>query len=747
MPIVFLIPALIAPFAISMAASGPQLALTTAPVPGATVNVTGTGFPPRVKIQLTWDASASGMPTTRTNGAGRAATSFTIPSNTKIGKHDLAALLVATKATSTTADSSTTSGGPKRPRTSPTPTASPAPTASPTPTAPAPLAVLSVDVQAAATPTPTPVPTPTPTPVPTPTPTPVPTPTPTPVPTPTPTPVPTPTPTPVPTPTPTPVPTPTPTPVPTPTPTPVPTPTPTPVPTPTPPAAVTVTSSILTGQQLSGTISWTAIVNAGTASSVEFWIDGSNRWTEFYAPYQFNGDPDGRLVTTTLTNGGHVLTVIARTSSGGSTSATANVTIANGSPTPTPTPTATPTPPPAATPTPLPTATPPAATCGTSLQTLINDTPTGGTLAVPDCLYRESVTVTRPMTIDGTGATIDGRDAAGTPVRQRWLFVSANDVTVRGFTMQYTSGGYAVGGVETATGVQRFVLQGCDVSHAYVNINLTGTTDSTIRNCAIHDATHLGVRVAANAPHGGQRNQISSNRIYHNNRTGEPDPNADAGGLKATWQDGLTLDGNEVYDNGGPGLWLDAACLERHDLEQQGPPQRLGRDHGSRRAPAPRSPATPCGATASADGAVWGWGAGILIASSKDAQVWGNTVAWNYAGISVISQNRSDSPGLTGTYVHDNLVVAEQPTAGNDRYGLFWGQDWSGPLYAAASNNRGATNKFWYPAAENQYARFIWDGYRNLSSFVTVPGGTGSRWLTDAEKSAALAAGGAPASP
>ncbi len=452
-------------------------------------------------------------------------------------------------------------------------------------------------------------------------------------------------------------------------------------------------------------------------------------------------------MTTTLTNGGHVLTVIARTSSGGSTSATANVTIANGSPTPTPPPTATPTPPPAATPTPLPTATPPAATCGTSLQTLINGTPTGGTLAVPDCLYRESVTVTRPMTIDGTGATIDGRDAAGTPVRQRWLFVSANDVTVRGFTMQYTSGGYAVGGVETAAGVQRFVLQGCDVSHAYVNINLTGTTDSTIRDCAIHDATHLGVRVAANAPHGGQRNQISSNRIYHNNRTGEPDPNADAGGLKATWQDGLTLDGNEVYDNGGAGLWLDAACLNATISNNK--------VHHNDSAGIMDETSTGTWITGNSAwengfgpyGAVWGWGAGILIASSKDDQVWGNTVAWNYAGISVISQNRSDSPGLTGTYVHDNLVMAEQPTAGNDRYGLFWGQDWSGPLYAAASNNRGATNKFWYPAAENQYARFIWDGYRNLSSFVTVPGGTGSRWLTDAEKSAALAAGGAPASP
>src|SRR6185369_15300721 len=171
---------------------------------------------------------------------------------------------------------------------------------------------------------------------------------------------------------------------------------------------------------LSGTLSWTASVNNGTASSVEFWIDGSNPWTEFIAPYQFNGDPEGRLVTTTLSNGGHVLTVIARTSSGGSASATANVTIANGTaPAPTPTPTP-----------------PPAGTCGTSLQTLINNTPTGGTLTVPACVYRETVTISRAITVNGYGAVIDGRDSTGTPVRSQWLYVSASDVTVRGLTMQ-----------------------------------------------------------------------------------------------------------------------------------------------------------------------------------------------------------------------------------------------------------------------------------------------------------------------
>ena len=50
-------------------------------------------------------------------------------------------------------------------------------------------------------------------------------------------------------------------------------------------------------------------------------------------------------------------------------------------------------------------------------------------------------------------------------------------------------------------------------------------------------------------------------------------------------------------------------------------------------------------------------------------------------------------------------------------------------------------------ALENSYARFIWNGYQNLASFVTVPGGTGSGYMSTIEKGAALSADGAPANP
>ena len=53
--------------------------------------------------------------------------------------------------------------------------------------------------------------------------------------------------------------------------------------------------------------------------------------------------------------------------------------------------------------------------CSISLQTLIDSTPSDGTVSVPACVYRETVTISRPMTVIGYGAVIDGRDATGAP--------------------------------------------------------------------------------------------------------------------------------------------------------------------------------------------------------------------------------------------------------------------------------------------------------------------------------------------
>ena len=66
---------------------------------------------------------------------------------------------------------------------------------------------------------------------------------------------------------------------------------------------------------LSGQVTWTAS-SGGTPNRIEFMIDGSTKWTDNSAPYQFGGDPAGQFDTTSLSNGQHSLTVKAYRDSG-----------------------------------------------------------------------------------------------------------------------------------------------------------------------------------------------------------------------------------------------------------------------------------------------------------------------------------------------------------------------------------------------------------------------------------------------
>jgi len=62
--------------------------------------------------------------------------------------------------------------------------------------------------------------------------------------------------------------------------------------------------------------------------------------------------------------------------------------------------------------------------CSVTLQSLVDAAPSGAVLEVPDCLYRETVTINRPLVIQGTGATeVRGSDVWTTwdPAGQGWL--------------------------------------------------------------------------------------------------------------------------------------------------------------------------------------------------------------------------------------------------------------------------------------------------------------------------------------
>ncbi len=164
-----LLPVLLLPWA-SVSAAG-SIALTPAESRvGATIQISGNGFPAGSHGQILFDGLAAGMPTYRVDHRGALAATFKVPMAAAVGSHLVTASWTQGKKVQAASI----------------------------------VASATLMVDAAPTPTPTPTPRPTPTPTPTPRPTPTPTIAPTPTPTIAPTPTPTATPTQAPTPTPAP---------------------------------------------------------------------------------------------------------------------------------------------------------------------------------------------------------------------------------------------------------------------------------------------------------------------------------------------------------------------------------------------------------------------------------------------------------------------------------------------------------------------------------------------------------------
>ena len=68
-----------------------------------------------------------------------------------------------------------------------------------------------------------------------------------------------------------------------------------------------------------------------------------------------------------------------------------------------------------------------AAVCSTSLQALVDATPTGGVLRLPACIYEQRITINKPMTLDGQGqAEIRGSDVWSTWAQSGGAWISAN---------------------------------------------------------------------------------------------------------------------------------------------------------------------------------------------------------------------------------------------------------------------------------------------------------------------------------
>jgi nitrous oxidase accessory protein NosD len=307
-----------------------------------------------------------------------------------------------------------------------------------------------------------------------------------------------------------------------------------------------------------------------------------------------------------------------------------------------------------------------------SIQAAVDAAAPGATVTIPPGLYRETVTIGKPLTLVGEpGAVIDGRDEAGHVVRERWVRIASNDVTVRGFEMQYASNPSQQGAISN-DGFSNITFDSLNLHHAggaALSIRSNGVAFSAhnVRavNCDIHENGQLGV-------HGwGSIDSLIENcRIYANHTLGL-DLAWEAGGIKVAETARLMIRGCDVYANDGAGIWFDVMCSDCV--------VDWSRIHGNT--------STGVHYEVSGGGRIafnqlwangfsspgWGQGAAVRLANSRDCVIEGNIAAWNADGLCVTMQDRTDWPGhqeVVNNVLRDNVVAIANPHGEHNVLGI-----------------------------------------------------------------------------
>jgi len=191
-------------------------------------------------------------------------------------------------------------------------------------------------------------------------------------------------------------------------------------------------------------------------------------------------------------------------------------------------------------------------------------------------------------------------------------------------------------------------------NNATVGVKIYKADNAVIESNNIHHNGQLGISVAYS-----KGSRVENNEIAFNNWQAEFSWGWEAGGTKFWKTDGLIVRNNWSHDNRGPGLWSDNDNINIlyegnlvednyangifHEISYGGVirnniVRRNGFGHDA-----------------------WLWGAGILLASSQNVEVYGNELVDNYNGITMTQQDRGS--GAYGPYivrnnsVYDNRIV------------------------------------------------------------------------------------------
>jgi parallel beta-helix repeat protein len=214
-----------------------------------------------------------------------------------------------------------------------------------------------------------------------------------------------------------------------------------------------------------------------------------------------------------------------------------------------------------------------------------------------------------------------------------------------------------VGAIHPQHGTETGLPMGDHWSLQWVEVTLTWATgivagpNMTIRQCYIHENGQLGIGG------GGSGIVIDGNEIATNNSR-RVRSEWEAGGVKLAKADGAVITNNYVHDNHGPGLWDD---IDSGNLLYAGNTVVHNDREGIVHEIGHRAVIRDNVVTGNGFGKHgWLWGAGILVSTSSNTEIYGNTVTGNANGIAAVEQDREitslGSHHLDNLSVHDNRI-------------------------------------------------------------------------------------------
>lgn len=337
-------------------------------------------------------------------------------------------------------------------------------------------------------------------------------------------------------------------------------------------------------------------------------------------------------------------------------------------------------------------------------------------------LQVEGLPAAGEFSINGNGEVVLAEDPAGAAIevttRRAWIITASDNVTIQGLTMRHAADHPGEGALSNSRH-SNWAVRDSTLLHAHMAvISIREGSNLQIVNNEIGFGGRLGI-------HSWQPANVEiRGNLVHSNNTEAFEDGWEAGGMKLSGLSHSVVTENEVADNDGAGIWCDVGCNEVeisrnrvHDNQRYGILYEISR-HG--RILENEIWENGWGFTD------WGFGAGFVCQNCRDTEVAGNIVAWNADGISIMSQPRDGFTDVVNNHVHDNLIILTTDWSQNT-YMLAWLEDWSGRLTDAASNNRGAHNRYYHATPDGAFLPFTWGQYQrygidDLSGFNATPG-------------------------